>query len=68
MIRPRANYREYAAKGIVESLRKLGICPLVNGVAVHALPTGRIKRYPGMVFMVQRYRPEIIALLDAEVE
>ncbi len=64
----RLTYREHAAKGIIEACRKLGICLMVNGAAVHAIPTGRIKKYPGMVFMVQRYRPEICLLLDGEVE
>lgn len=62
------NYREYAAKGIIESLRKLGICLLSVGPTLRAVPAGRIRKYPGLIHMCTRYQKEIARLLDAEVE
>lgn len=64
----RLSYREYAAKGVIESLRKLGVCLLLAGPKMLALPRGRLQKFPGMVFMVNRYRPEIERFLEAEVE
>jgi hypothetical protein len=65
---PKVNYREYAAKGVIEALRKLGICLVTAGPHLRAVPQPRLRKYPGMVFMIDRYRPEIKRLLDDEVE
>lgn len=68
LFRKPVNYREYAAKGCIESLRKLGVCLLLAGPKIRAVPRGRLQKYPGMVFMIERYRAEITALLECEVE
>lgn len=62
------NYREYAAKGVIESLRKLGICLVTIGPSLRAVPAFQLRKYPGMVFMCARYKPEIVRLLADEVE
>lgn len=62
------NYREYAAKGVLEALRKLGILLLVDGPIIRTLPTGKLRRYPGMIHMIQRYSRELRVLLDGAVE
>lgn len=64
----KVNYREYAAKGVIESCRKLGICLINAGPVLRCVPGGKMRRYPGMIHMVNRYTPEIRVLLDAEVE
>lgn len=68
MIKAPPNYREYAAKGVIETLRKLGICLLTVGPTLRAVPAGRIRKYPGLIHMCARYQRELALLLAAEVE
>lgn len=68
MIKRKVNYREYAAKGVIETTRKVGVCLLVDGPHVRSVPQRTLRRYPGLVHMVKQYAAEIRTLLDAEVE
>lgn len=61
-------YREHAAKGIIESLRKLGIFLLVDAGRLVAHPRGKIRRYPGMIHMCGRYAQEIARQLERDCE
>lgn len=61
------DYRAHAAKGTIETLRKLGILLLVDGGNLVARPRGRIRKYPGLIAMCARYTKEIAQELDSHV-
>lgn len=62
------SYRQRAALGVIQRCREIGVALIANGTGVHAVPTGRLLKFPGMVHLVQRYRPEIMQQLDESVE
>lgn len=71
MAQPRGalkTYREVAAFKVLLHCRELGIVLLANGTGVHAIPAASLRRLPGMLFLVRRYRDEIMRLLDDIVE
>lgn len=61
-------YRMSGARVAIESCRELGVVLIANGTGVHAMPVGLLRRYPGLLFMVVRYRDEIMLTLDGLVE
>jgi hypothetical protein len=61
-------YRLHGAKMAIEACTRLGVVLLANGTGVHAYPHGRLQRHPGLLAMVQRYRNEVMTLLDGIVE
>lgn len=61
-------YRVSAARNTIDSCRRLGVVLLANGTGVHAYPASLLRRYPGPLSMVKRYRDEIMQLLDGLVE
>jgi hypothetical protein len=63
-----STYREIAAANTVKACHELGAVLLATGSGIHAYPVSALKRRPGIVFMIRRYRPEIMRLLDDTVE
>lgn len=62
------SYRESAAEGIICRCVEVGVALVANGTGVHAVPTGKLNKYPGLVFMIARYRREIMLQLAERVE
>lgn len=61
-------YRMSGARVAIDSCRKLGVVLIANGTGVHAIPHKRLQRHPGLLAMVQRYRDEVMQILDGLVE
>lgn len=62
------SYRDYAAKLTMDRCQGVGLCLIANGTGIHAVPTGIVKKYPGLLFLLNRYRDEIMHRLDEMVE
>lgn len=61
-------YRMAGARLAIDHCRRIGVVLIVNGTGVHAVPTVKLREHPGLLAMVQRYRAEIMMVMDALVE
>jgi hypothetical protein len=62
------DFRRYAAIGVMKQCARVGVTLLANARGVHAVPTKQLRKFPGLVAMVRRYRDEIMQELDRLVE
>lgn len=61
-------YKMSGAQVAIDNCRRLGVVLLATGTGVHAYPHAKLRRYPALLDMVQRYRDEIMMTLDGLVE
>jgi len=61
-------YRMSGARVTIDGCRRLGVVLIANGTGVHAYPASQLRKHPGLLSMVVRYRDEIMQMLDRLVD
>ena len=67
-VRKAVTYRERAAQGVMQRCHEVGVILVTFGGGLRGYPRSRLEKFPGLMFLCGRYKPELMELLDGTVE